>query len=316
MQDLGTLRPEDKHKSSRAEGINDLGQVVGSSEIVTNEGGGDRAFLWTADGGMQDLGALPGATFSYATDINERGEVVGASQTAGGEGHAFLWTQADGFKDLGTLGGSSSAAQAINDLGHVVGGIDAHAFLWTAESGMKDLGKPPGSDLAFAFDINTLGQVVVLSVTSGLNQAFVWTQADGFQELVTLGGNYSQALAINERGQVAGSSSTAGGEAHAVVWQLTTSPTAALAALADNVAALARAGKLTRGEAHALGAKLDQVARLLERGKHKTAGNVLGAFVNQVEALIRSGRLARSDGQPLRDAASCIIARLREGVGE
>jgi uncharacterized membrane protein len=40
---------------------------------------------------MQDLGALPGGTFSEATAINDLGQVAGEASTAT-QLHAFLWT--------------------------------------------------------------------------------------------------------------------------------------------------------------------------------------------------------------------------------
>ena len=53
---------------------------------------------------MTDLGTL-GGTYSWAFDINDRGQVVGYSGTAAGDQHAFLY--GDGaMTDLGTLGGA------------------------------------------------------------------------------------------------------------------------------------------------------------------------------------------------------------------
>ena len=124
--------------------INNAGQVVGFADDAF----GERAFLWTAAGGMINLGYLgeifPGFAFSGASDINQAGQVVGVSTTASGS-HAFLWTASGGMVDLGTLGGPNSSARAINDAGQIVGGSDTasgeeHAFLWTAAGGMVDLG--------------------------------------------------------------------------------------------------------------------------------------------------------------------------------
>jgi probable HAF family extracellular repeat protein len=95
MHDLGSLGG-----SGYADGINNVGQVVGY--YATPEPA-YRAFLWTASGGMQDLGTL-GGDFAIASGINSAGQVVGGASTAPGEVHAFLWTAASGMQDLGTLG--------------------------------------------------------------------------------------------------------------------------------------------------------------------------------------------------------------------
>jgi probable HAF family extracellular repeat protein len=60
--------------TSRAYGINSAGQVVGYSTIAN----GLHAFLWSASGGMQDLGTLGGNT-SDAYAINSAGQVVGGA---------------------------------------------------------------------------------------------------------------------------------------------------------------------------------------------------------------------------------------------
>lgn len=89
---------------------------------------------------MRGLGTLPGGDTSSAADINDRGQVVGNSETVAGEDirHAFLWEDGE-MTDLRTLpGGGTSIATAINDRGQIVGSSETaseggyyHAVLWS-----------------------------------------------------------------------------------------------------------------------------------------------------------------------------------------
>src|SRR5216683_2700603 len=84
---------------------------------------------------VKDLGTLPGGNRSIASRINDRGQVVGYSNTASSVTHAFLFENGV-MVDLGTLpGGNFSFATSINDRGQVVGSSSTasgatHAFLF------------------------------------------------------------------------------------------------------------------------------------------------------------------------------------------
>ena len=128
---------------------------------------------------MRDLGSLGGpGSSSFATGINDAGQVVGYFETASGDSHAFITgPNGEDMKDLGTLGlggpGSSSFATGINNAGQVVGYFEVpggtHAFV-TGPNGenMADLNSlvtlPDGVFLKEAAGINNLGQVVAVAV--------------------------------------------------------------------------------------------------------------------------------------------------------
>jgi probable HAF family extracellular repeat protein len=214
MRDLGTLGGG----SSRAFGINEAGEVAGSSD--TNDGV-LHAFITGPNGtGMRDLGTLGGDS-SAASAINNAGQVTGSSDAGLGLSHAFITGPGGtGMRDLGTLGGDASFANGVNSAGRVVG------FSYTAEGAAAFITGPNGAGMralgggsADASGINDAGQVTGnFSTAGGGYHAFI-TGPDGagLTDLGTLGGNVSNASGINEAGQVVGTSSTAEGFAHAFI---------------------------------------------------------------------------------------------------
>jgi len=73
------------------------------------------------------------------------------------------------------------------------------------------------------------------------------------------------------------------------------------------VEATAAAGKLDAGNATALTAKLDGAKHQLERGNTTAALGQLGAVLNELDALVRSGRVAAADVEALRDLVRRVI---------
>jgi probable HAF family extracellular repeat protein len=117
---------------SYARGINNLGQVVGSSTVGLVDPFNEslyHGFLY-ASGAMTDLGTLPGGTMSDAADINDLGQIVGSADTLDASGnlvtHAYLFE--DGvMTDLNdlidpSLGVLLAYATGINEKGQIVGG--------------------------------------------------------------------------------------------------------------------------------------------------------------------------------------------------
>ena len=84
----------------------------------------------------------------------------------------------------------------------------------------------------------------------------------------------------------------------------------------DQVADLVTAGVLNAGQGNALTSKLEAVIKKLNQGNTNAAQGQLGAFINQVNAFIKTGKLLPEEGQPLIDAADRILAQLSGGAAK
>jgi probable HAF family extracellular repeat protein len=176
--------------------VNDKGHIVGTRVF---SGAVRHPFLWR-NGSLTDLGQLEPTWdgSGMATDINNRGEIVGVSTTGFkpplAYDRAFIWR--DGAMSPLTAPETDSTANAINDGGMIVGNFTvagvSHAFLW--ENGVLiDLGA------GYATDINDRGQI------AGGNDSGPWIWHHGrFTHLPTGPAQSARILAINNMGWAVG----------------------------------------------------------------------------------------------------------------
>jgi probable HAF family extracellular repeat protein len=194
--------------------------------------------IWE-NGAIEKLPTFAGDHDGIAAQINDHGQVVGASGTCGAynpnsgvylvENHALLWENGVAT-DLGNLGGTGGIAGnhacAINNRGQVVGHSELtndttfHGFLWTKTSGMRDLGTLPGDFASLALGINDGGEVVGASLDANFNpRAVLWENDGQMADLNTLipanSGLYLLlAESVNSSGQIIGLAVTSAGVVH------------------------------------------------------------------------------------------------------
>lgn len=220
-----------------------------SNTVAQNAGTGPRAthyhlvFLDT-----------PHGTSSFANGINDRGWITGISNDPGQNGHATLWTSGH-RTDLGTLGGPKSAVSwpVKGTSGEIAGNsttsqrdpLSEHfcggpriclGFAW--KNGVMTPLPTLGGNNGQATGINNhnwfagLAETNVRDTSCAAPQqldysAVVWQPNGKVLALPPIYGDaVSQAIAINNSGQVAGASGPCGpalnpgyGAAHAVLWQ-------------------------------------------------------------------------------------------------
>ena len=212
-QDLGVLEPGG---SSTATGINELGHVAGSATVggvlhaflFTDANGltditpdtavravwrinerdqiagyrslfnSNRAFRWTS-GVLEDLGAPTDFPHSFGLDINDSGQVSGATTSATGNSERVArFTDGVGWELLGGFG-ETNLGYGLNNGGTVVGeGVPVSgpttAVAFFDGLGMFDLDElVPGTEwnLLFAADVNDAGQIAALAFNTVSGQS-------------------------------------------------------------------------------------------------------------------------------------------------
>jgi probable HAF family extracellular repeat protein len=219
---------------TEANGINSSGEVVGTGYL--SSGSNFHAFLYSG-GRMEDIGPS-GAYQASASAINTSGQIVGSYSLNSGASGTFLYTNGKMTLLPNPAGSRGGFGVAINDNGEIVGAlfpataIGSHAGKFS-NGAWIDLGNFTGAQGSEATAINTAGQIVGTAVfptvfyhpyRPGKHVAVIST-ARGLVDLNTLipagsGFTLTDAVGINDSGQILCDATNASGNEHAVLLSL------------------------------------------------------------------------------------------------
>ncbi|MFM7440425.1 MAG: PEP-CTERM sorting domain-containing protein [Snowella sp.] len=184
MMGLGFLTNDidiNANGNSKANEVSADGSVViGSSRGAY---GGDKAFRWTQETGMMDLGSLdPNVASSTAKDVSADGSiVVGYSYNVNSNKEAFRWTQETGMvslketligKGLDVSGWSLTSANAISADGFTIvgNGINpsGQSEAWVANLSPEPVPEP----------LTILGSIAAIAFAAGFERKFGKNKSD------------------------------------------------------------------------------------------------------------------------------------------
>jgi probable HAF family extracellular repeat protein len=208
--------------------INNSSQV-----LIVTQSSGVHSFVWSRLNGTRQLPSM-GRAVEQGAVINRYGDVAGhGANLIGGSIRPAFWPAAGGVVDIVPPEWQGSGmAKGLNNKGRVVGilGITSSTplagfptpcpscgFIWDRQNGLRRI--PIASRRISPAAINDAGQIVGWFLRDGVYHAFRWTPGAGPVEIGTLGGDFTDPLAINDLGTVVGSSRIdAGGVSHPFVW--------------------------------------------------------------------------------------------------
>lgn len=225
---------------SFAIGANDRGQVVGAAantvpdpfSIFFGWATQTRAFLWMQSQGLQDLGTLGGPD-AFAANINDRGQIFGASYTSDVPNpltgippiDAFLYEKGKMTDIPNGFGGTIVNPLGANNRGELIGNasfadeVTSHPFLWR-QGKFIDLGTFGGT-FGDANSINDGGTVTGHAANPDNSvHGFLWKKGVLTDIGTVDGDDCSVGFSINSANQIVGQSFACNGSiSHAFLWE-------------------------------------------------------------------------------------------------
>lgn len=153
-----------------------------------------RAFRWTADHGMENLGTRGSYgqyNNSHATAVSVDGKTIVGRSTCPDGLQPFRWTSEVGMVGLGQPSNwRDSQATGVSGDGGVItgwGSIDnrGQSFRWTADTGFSPLDQPPDGTGAKAQAVSGDGVFIIgdYQPEQGRRRGFRWNESSGYDDL-------------------------------------------------------------------------------------------------------------------------------------
>lgn len=181
-------------------------------------------FVWTSTGGAQILSVYDGVRevvldrsgVAYFTDRNEEGDIHSIKK----------WTVSGGVEtianDVGTSVKTDETSLFVSGGGELLCGYNG----WTYSGGVLTVITPPeSSNFIRIYDVSVSGNAYVgfYQKTGVFQKGYVWTAADGFQAIPTLGGSENSGtnaawLCSSDGSVVFGTTTDGGGATRGYVW--------------------------------------------------------------------------------------------------
>ncbi len=184
--------------------VNDSGVIVG----VSYSSWMPSAVRWTPAGGsyaVEVLPRLPGDTASYATNINNLGQIVGSRSALGyvPTGSGWLYSDTLGVVALSTQYGLWTVPSGINDAGQIISGVER---LDLATGAIDDIGGGPANyNPVTSVAINNSGMIAgsasLRSSSLNIISVFRYEGAAGWR-FIAGSSKYTIASSLNNRGDI------------------------------------------------------------------------------------------------------------------
>jgi alpha-tubulin suppressor-like RCC1 family protein len=317
-------------------------QVSGLSGVTAIGVGGYHGLALKSDGtiwawGDNGYGELGNGTYTTSNTPVQVSGLSGVTALAGGGWHSLalksdgtVWAwgrNSEGQLGNGTYTNSNTPVQVLGlSGGTAIAGGYLHSLALTSDGTVWAWGYNSNGQLGngtYTFSINTPVQVLgpggvgdltgvteltetVYSSLALKGDGTVWAWGDnGYGELGN--GTYTGSNTPVQVSGLAGVTAIAGGGAHNLALEGAT-PAQAINSLIGQV--ISPSLGFSNGEKTSLTAKLQTALGYLGAGDTADAIAVLQAFINEVNALVNSGRLTAAAAAPLISAAEGIIAEL------